>query len=72
MSSLARYFAPDLDVFRGSQPAWGLLDHRLFQKESAAGLVFPRLDYITTDNAIKINVEVPGVDKKDLDISLNG
>jgi HSP20 family protein len=39
--------------------------------ESAAPALAPRLDVAETDNAYEISVELPGVEEKDLEVSVN-
>jgi HSP20 family protein len=46
-------------------PAWGGLE------ESFKNLRMPRLDVVDRDKEVLIRVELPGVDKKDVDVSVN-
>lgn len=54
-----------LRPFREMWPEWPRLEQTL-------GVTTPRVDVIDRDEEILVRAEVPGVDKKDLDVELTG
>lgn len=49
----------------------GLFDFDPFQRRGMpAGAMMPRMDVVETDPAIKVTVELPGMDQKDINISV--
>lgn len=64
MDRLFETFMPRgwLRPLRWEWPAWGEMSH--------LGAKFPRVDVIDRDDEVMVRAEVPGVAKKDLDVSL--
>ncbi|MBL8023616.1 MAG: Hsp20/alpha crystallin family protein [Elusimicrobia bacterium] len=55
------------DVGRG----WGIAPFRLFEPRTSADRI-PRLDIAETEKEIRVTAELPGMDEKDVDVSLEG
>jgi HSP20 family protein len=55
------------DLGRG----WGLAPFRFLEPKTFTDLM-PRMDIVETDKEIKVTAELPGMDEKDVDVSLEG
>lgn len=55
------------DLGRG----WGLAPFRFLEPKTFTDLM-PRMDVVETDKEIKVTAELPGMDEKDVDVSLEG
>jgi HSP20 family protein len=47
---------------------WGMLEPKMLRE----GGMFPSLDVSETDNEVTVRTEVPGIDSKDLNVSISG
>ena len=64
----------ELERFRGDLDRLfdRFLDWRPFERVTGAGDWMPAVDLSETGKEINVNVEIPGVDPKDIDVSLSG
>jgi HSP20 family protein len=50
---------------------WGRFDRPFGMLDPAFGGGMPRADVVETDKAVEVSVELPGMDEKDIDVSLS-
>lgn len=63
--------AQELEPFRGFKTQLDSLFEDWFGR-STGGLLAPRIDVSETDKEVTLTVELPGVEEKDIDVSLAG
>ena len=51
---------------------WNRFDRPFGGLDGGFGQALPRTDVVETDNAVEVSVELPGLEEKDIDVSLTG